>query len=79
MKLNLSNSSEPGVNPAFRKKLGINLSNEVCMKSFQKTSMEEKIEEFFNNEYVSHVTPDVRKTSKGIPIRYTLENYKTLH
>ena len=79
MKLNLSNSSEPGANPAFRKKLRINLSHEVCVKSSQKTSMEEKIEEFFNNDYVSRVTPDVRKTSKGIPIRYTLENYKNLH
>ena len=79
MKLNLSNSSEPGVNTAFRKKLGINLSNEVCVKSSQKTSMEEKIEEFLNNDYVSRVTPDVRKTSKGTAIRYVLGNYKTLH
>ena len=38
MKLNLSNSSEWGVNTAFRKKLGINLSNEVCVKSSQKDS-----------------------------------------
>ena len=64
MKLNLSNSSEPGVNPAYRKKLGIDLSNEECVKSSQKTSVEEKIEESFNNDYVSCVTLDVRKNSK---------------
>ena len=45
----------------------------------KKIPMEEKIEEFFNNDYVSRVTPDVRKTSKGIPIWYALGNYKTLH
>ena len=38
MKLNLFNSSKLGVNTAFRKKLGINLSNEVCVKSSQKDS-----------------------------------------
>ena len=43
------------------------------------TPFQELIELFFNNDYVLCVTLDARKTSNGLPIRYVLSNYKTLH
>ena len=79
MKLNISNNSDPGTNEAFRKALGVNLSNPINVCESEKTPLQEKIEQYFSNEYVSRVTPDARKTSKGVLIRHALGNYSTLH
>ena len=79
IKLNISNSSDPGMNEAFRRVIGVNLSNQINIRASEMTPLQERIEQFFNNDYVSRVTRDARKTSNGLPIRYALGNYKTLH
>ena len=88
IKLNVSNSSDPGMNEAFRRVIGVNLSNPINIRELSNPiniresevpPLQERIEQFFSNDYVSRVTPDARKTSNGLPIRYALGNYKTLH
>ena len=79
IKLNISNSSDTGVNEAFHRVIGVNLSNQINIRASEMTPLQERTEQFFNNDYVSCVTPDVRKTSDGLLIRYALGNYKTLH
>ena len=79
IKLNASNSSDPGMNEAFHRVIGVNLSNQIKLRASEMTPLQERIEQFFNNDYVSCVTPAARKTSNGLPIKYALGNYKTLH
>ena len=59
--------------------IGVNLSYQIKLRASEMTPLQERIKQFFNNDYVSCVTPAARKTSNGFHIKYALGNYKTLH
>ena len=79
IKLNASSGSDPGMNEAFHSVIGVNLSNQINIQASEMTPLHERIEQFFNNDYLSCVTLNARKTSNGLPIRHALGNYKTLY
>ena len=61
IKLNISNSSSPGMNEAFRRVIGVNLSIQINIRASEMTPLQERIEQFFNNDYLSRVTRDAKK------------------
>ena len=53
IKLNVSNSSDPGMNKAFCRVTGVNLSNQINIRTSEMTPLQERIEQFFNHDYVT--------------------------
>ena len=84
-KLRLRDTLSPGGKRAFRKLLGVNLSNEVNLGVEDRSGMAEKVKNFFDREDVTRVCPDTRKFSKDpvtgekVPLRYRLHYLTMLH
>ena len=57
IKLNVFNSSDRGMKEAFHRMIGVNLSNLINIRLSEMTLLQERIQQFFNKDYVSRVTP----------------------
>ena len=76
----------PNTKRQARKDLGINFSNTVDIRCEKMTSLQERIEIFFNRDDISRVCPDRKKVATNPtnalerkPIRYQLGHSKLLH
>ena len=49
------------------------------MSAPEQSLIERKVEDFFNLDTVARACPDKRQTSQGMPVRFALGHYKTLH
>ena len=85
-KLTMKSNLSSGLINRFRNEVGINLSNPVQTSTQKKSRLELTIEQFFEREDVSRVTPDTRKVATNPDdklekkqIRYRLEHLKTIY
>ena len=81
LKASLQKSSKAAgekVNSAFRRELGINLSNPVLVDT-NESDLKQKVKLFFENDNVACTNPDTKKITNGTPQRLALSSYSCLH